>query len=291
MMKNIVLLGCNGQLGKELQATAPSDYRLFSYPRSAIDVTDKQQLSAIGQHQPALVINASAYTAVDKAESDPAIAYAINTHAVQLMGELCADIHARLIHVSTDFVFDGEQSSPYLPGDKTNPQSIYGDSKLKGELSLAAVPGLDYLVIRTSWVHSAKGNNFVKTMLKLFEQRDSLSVVNDQLGSPTWAHNLARAIWSFSQQPSAKGIYHYADAGIISWYDFAVAIQQEAIAAGWPDTGIRISPIPASDYPTPAKRPAYSALDCQSTEQALAMTRQPWREALRSMLQELKAQP
>ena len=290
-MKNIVLLGCNGQLGKELQATVPSDYRLFSYPRSAIDVSDKQQLSTITRHQPALVINASAYTAVDKAESDPALAYAINTQAVQLIGELCADIHARLIHVSTDFVFDGEQSSPYLPDDKTNPQSIYGDSKLKGELSLAAVPGLDYLVIRTSWVHSAKGNNFVKTMLKLFEQRDKLSVVNDQLGSPTWAQNLAHAIWSFSQQPQAKGIYHYADAGVISWYDFAIAIQQEAIAAGWPDTGTQITPIPAADYPTPATRPAYSVLDCQSTEQALALTRQPWREALRSMLQELKAQP
>lgn len=289
-MKNIVLLGCNGQLGKELQATAPADCLLHSYQRSSLDISDTQQLATIARHQPTVVINAAAYTAVDKAETDQDQAYKVNAEAVRLMGELCAQLQARLIHVSTDFVFDGEQTSPYLPDHATNPQSVYGDSKLKGEQALAAIAELDYVIIRTSWVHSAKGNNFVKTMLNLFQQRDSLSVVSNQLGSPTWAKNLARVIWAFIQQPEARGLYHYCDAGIISWYDFALAIQQEAIALGWADTGTAISPIPASDYPTPASRPAYSALDCQSTEQILTLTRQPWREALRDMLQELKTQ-
>jgi dTDP-4-dehydrorhamnose reductase len=192
--------------------------------------------------------------------------------------------------VSTDFVFNGELSTPYLPSDQPGPQSIYGASKLKGEQALATIPALDYLIIRTSWLYSAKGNNFVKTMLNLSQQRDALSVVNDQRGSPTWAQNLARVIWSFVEHPEASGIFHYADGGIISWYDFALAIQQEAIALGWPDTGTLISPIPSTNYPTPAKRPAYSALDCESTERLLNITRQPWRQALRSMLQELKNQ-
>ncbi len=289
-MKNIVLLGCNGQLGKEIQTLVPTGYQLLPYSRADIDVCDAGQLAKICDDQAALVINASAYTAVDQAESEPANAYAANANAVELIGQLCAKTGARLIHVSTDFVFDGEHSQPYQPTDTPNPQSVYGASKLQGEEHLAAITGLEYHIIRTSWVHSANGNNFVKTMLRLFQQRDTLSVVSDQLGSPTWAHNLAEVIWAFVQQAPEKGIYHYADAGVISWYDFAVAIQQESIAAGWPDNQTLISPIPATSYPTPATRPAYSALNCQTTEQALNISRQPWRDALRCMLLELKAQ-
>jgi len=223
---------------------------------------------------------------VDKAESQPELAFAVNATGPGNLAAAAGEVGARFIHLSTDFVFDGAKSSPYRPDDRPNPLNIYGASKLAGEVAVREKsPGA--LIVRTSWLYAAHGHNFVKTMLRLLAEREQLQVVADQVGTPTWAGFLARALWAAAARPELRGIYHWSDAGVASWYDFALAIQEEALQLGLLSRAIPIEPITTAAYPTAALRPAYSVLDKSSAWRDLAIGGRHWRVALRIMLREL----
>ncbi len=285
----VLITGKNGQLGCELQNTAPAGMELFVFGSSELDITDQQAVQQLVQKiQPNIVINAAAYTAVDKAESDSDAAYAVNAKGPEYLALACKEIGARLIQVSTDFVFDANKNTPYQVSDTTNPMGVYGASKLAGEHAIKQFYPDNSVIIRTSWVYSASGNNFVKTMLRLMAEKPELGIVSDQLGSPTWAKGLASACWGFAQN-NQLGIHHYSDLGVASWYDFAVGIQDLAIEKGLLQSAINIKPIKAAAYPTPAKRPPYSVMDTDNTYKALGIEGKHWRIALNEMLDELKA--
>lgn len=288
-MTKIIVIGSSGQLGSALKAVSPMlpDADSLFYTRTEFDITREKDLDKLFAEKPSVVINASAYTKVDLAESEPDRANAVNRDAVGHLANSCRQLKARLIQVSTDFVFDGGQSAPYQPSTPTHPVSAYGRSKLDGEEAIRNTPDLNTAIVRTAWVYSSTGQNFVKTMLRLMAERDSLNVVYDQVGSPTWARDLAQTLWQLALQPDITGTYHYTNAGVTSWYDFAVAIQEEAQALGLLKKTCKISPILTEAYPTPAKRPHYSVLDCSSLEQALGIERPHWRASLRKMLREL----
>ena len=288
-MQKILVTGANGQLGHELVAHAP-ECELLALGRDALDLTDANALvERVAALAPDVVINAAAYTAVDRAESEPELAQRVNAEGAANLARACASFGTRMLHVSTDFVFDGRASTPYQPGADTAPLGVYGSSKLAGEKGVReALPGA--FILRTGWVYSRFGANFVKTMLRLMGERDSLSVVCDQVGTPTWAAGLARSLWAAVARPQLQGTYHWSDAGVCSWYDFAVAINEEALACGLLQDATAIRPIPASDYPTPAQRPAYSVLDKTATWRALDLQGEHWRVQLRHMLKELKEQ-
>ena len=234
--------------------------------------------------RPDIVINAAAYTAVDKAESEEELALAINGTAVAAMASALREVGGRLVHVSTDFVFDGTSAHAYRPQDARNPLSAYGRTKAAGE----DAAGPDALIVRTAWVYAAGGANFVRTMLRLMATRDSLGVVADQIGAPTWAPGLATTIWGLIAS-RANGVFHHCDAGVASWYDFAVAIKEEALALGMLERAVPIRPITTADYPTPARRPAFSLLDCSATRALLGDEPIHWRTNLRTMLKEEQA--
>lgn len=284
-----LITGANGQLGWELTRTAPADADTLALDRTKLDITDARAVSDTVAHAaPELIVNAAAYTAVDKAESEPERAYSVNRDGAAALADAAAESGARLIQVSTDFVFDGLESRPYRPEDPTAPLGVYGASKLAGEVAVGERLGDRALIVRTGWVYSFHGGNFVKTMLRLMGERDELSVVADQVGTPTWARSLAEAIWRLAERDTGGDIIHYSDAGVASWYDLAVAIGEEAVARGLLGREIPVAPIASSAYPTPAKRPAYSVLD-KSTGWERSRTRpQHWRCSLRAMLDELK---
>ena len=288
MSEKVLIVGAGGQLGQELQRTAPADLPWVAVGRAELDIADPAAVSkAIDEHAPTQVINAAAYTAVDKAESEPEAAAAGNVEGPRILAEACAAAGARLIHVSTDFVFDGESSVPYAPEMPTGPLGVYGQTKLDGELAVrAALPTA--LIVRTGWVYSAFGGNFVKTMLRLMDSNDTLTIVSDQVGTPTWANGLAAALWSAVQRPALTGTYHWSDAGVCSWYDFAVAIFEEATSLGLLTQPVTIKPIPARQYPTPAQRPSYSVLDKEKTWEDLQLDGVHWRTQLRTMLEDHK---
>jgi dTDP-4-dehydrorhamnose reductase len=290
----VIVTGCSGQLGWELQQTSSNKHDVIYLTSKDLDVTNTQDILALflAQH-PDLVINAAAYTAVDKAESEEVKAYAVNELGVKHLATACKEVGAKLIHISTDFVFDGAKNTPYLPSDQTNPVSIYGASKLAGEQHVHNLLANDAAIVRTAWVYSQHGNNFVKTMLRLMKEKDQLGVVYDQVGTPTWAQGLAEMVWALadkmhkeekSKQHNQAAIYHWTDAGVASWYDFAVAIQDIAFEKGLLEKKIPIRPIPASAYPTPAKRPSYSVLDKASAEGYSGKTTEYWRVSLEKML-------
>lgn len=284
----VLVTGCQGQVGLALYATMPPIHTGLWCAREHFDLGDRQSMrAALQREQPDLVINAAAYTKVDQAERERAEAAAINGVAVAALAELCAEFRAKLVHFSTDFVFDGMQSHPYTTLAPTNPLNAYGESKLAGER--AALAGAHNLVIRTSWVYAAQGRNFVRTMLGLMASRDELSVVCDQVGTPTHARSLARATWDLIEA-NASGLHHFTDAGTASWYDFAVAIQDEAAALGLLNNSTRVVPIPAADFPTAARRPAYSVLDKSVTWAVLKAPPRHWRHELRTMLELLKGE-
>lgn len=288
MKQKVLVVGAAGQLGSELLRSAAPDIDCVPCTRAQLDIADASAVAAcIAEHAPQLVINAAAYTAVDKAESEPEVAHRGNAAGPAVLAAACAAKGIRLIHISTDFVFAGSASMPYKPDAATGPLGEYGRSKLEGELAVQrALPGA--LIIRTGWVYSAFGNNFVKTMLRLMAQRDELAVVADQVGTPTWAKGLADAVWAAAAKPSLQGLYHWSDAGVCSWYDFAIAICEEAVALDMLEALIRVRPIPATDYPTPAQRPAYSVLDKTSSWRDFEMEGVHWRAQLRHMLKDLK---
>jgi dTDP-4-dehydrorhamnose reductase len=280
-----LIVGGAGQLGRCLAATAPEGVALVARDRTTLDITDAASVDAVvAAERPDLILNAAAYTAVDKAESDEATAYAVNATAVGLLADAAAQHGARLVHVSTDFVFDGQAGTPYAPGAATNPLGAYGRTKLAGE----RLAGANALIVRTAWVYAPTGGNFVRTMIRLMGERPEVRVVADQIGTPTYAPGLAAALWTMTGQ-GVSGIHHYTDAGATSWYDFAVAIQEEALAAGLLAAQVPVIPIATSDFPTPAKRPSYSVLDKTSTFAALGGPTLHWRANLRTMIAEIVA--
>jgi len=283
----VLLLGSNGQLGWELQRTQPSDITLATCDSPKIDFCSTKSINlCINSTRPDCIINAAAYTPVDKAEQEKDLAYRLNHKAVLEIAELCKKNKISLVHISTDFVFNGRNFKPYHPEDIPDPKSVYGKSKLKGEQAVRKALDDKALIIRTAWLYSSHGNNFVKTMLQLMKEKQSLKVIDEQIGTPTWAYGLARAIWTALEKDTA-GTFHWTDAGVASWYDFAMAIQEEGITAGLLDYSIPILPIPTHQYPTPAKRPMYSVLDKTSFWQTLSISPVHWRAQLRSMIKEL----
>lgn len=275
-------------MGRELARTAPADVLCVLLAREELDIGDADACSElIAREAPQLLINAAAYTAVDLAESEPEKAYRVNGLGAGNLASACAAQRTKFIHVSTDFVFDGSASQPYPPEAATAPLGEYGRSKLAGEQAVQeAMP--DALIVRTGWVYSAFGNNFVKTMLRLMAERDQLGVVDDQVGTPTWAKGLAQFLWRAAEQAGHSGVYHWSDAGVCSWYDFAVAIAEESLVCGLLETIPVIGPIAGENYPTPARRPSYSVLDKARSWQDFAVDGVHWRVQLRSMLKELK---
>ncbi len=283
-----LVIGGSGQLGHALLAAVPAETDVIAPARSDCDLTNDDQIEHwLGEVRPRVVFNAAAYTAVDAAESDEANARLINAASAGRLAAAAKRHGARLVHVSTDFVFDGEASQPYAPDDEPHPLNAYGRTKREGEVAVLG-SGADALVVRTAWVYFEGGRNFVHTMLRLMGERDEVRVVSDQVGTPTYARNLARALWALAQMP-VSGLYHVTDSGVASWYDFAVAIREEAIATGLIGNAARIIPISTADYPAPARRPRYSVLDNSKTWSVLGTTGQHWRAALREMLMQVKS--
>lgn len=281
----VLVTGAQGQLGKALLRQVPGDWQVEAAGRTDLDLADAD---AVYRHVMRggfdLVLNAAAYTAVDRAESEEDLAMAVNAHAVGAMARALAQTGGTLAHVSTDFVFDGASSRAYRPDDTRAPVSAYGRSKAAGE----DAAGADALIMRTAWVYAAGGANFVRTMLRLMREREELHVVTDQIGAPTWAPGLASTLLALAAR-GARGIFHHSDAGVASWYDFAVAIYEESRALGLLDRDVTIVPISASAYPTPAARPAFSLLDSSATREMLGDRTPHWRSNLRIMLKEEKA--
>ena len=283
---NTLVFGGNGQLGVALAETVPKSVGCTSVDLPELDITDAAAVLEICRRlTPEVIVNAAAYTAVDQAETESTLAAAVNIEGPRNIATAARDISARLIHISTDFVFDGEATVPYAPDAATNSQSVYGRTKREGEKAVLEAMPTSAVVIRTAWLYSKTGSNFVKTMLRLMAERDELSVVADQTGTPTWADSLAGVVWAFARVPSLEGIYHWTDGGQCSWHDFAVAIQEEAISLGLLDQAIPISAICASEYPPAATRPAYSVLDSSATRAALDLHPEPWRVNLRRMIE------
>lgn len=285
----VLITGARGQLGHELRRTAPADTELCAVDVDELDIVDREATAAfVGRLAPALIVNAAAYTAVDRAEDDRDVAFAVNERGARHLAEAAAAAGARLFHVSTDFVFDGQRSRPYPPDAPAAPLSVYGASKAAGDAAVLEATAGGALVLRTAWVYSAHGANFVKTVLRLCRERPSFGVVADQVGTPTWARSLAEALWAAARRPEMAGVHHYTDAGVASWYDLAVAVREEALALGLCRSAGEVLPIRTEDYPLPARRPAYSVLDKTATWKALGVVPRHWRDSLRRMLAELR---
>ncbi len=295
-MRRILLTGLNGQVGQELQRTLAPLGEVIGVGRETMDLAQATSIrQAISEARPDVIVNAAAYTAVDKAETETELAHSINGIAPQIMAEEAQRLGAALFHISTDYVFDGRKNTPYLEDDAPNPLGVYGKSKLVGEEGIRKTCDR-YIILRTAWVYGTYGqSNFVKTMLRLFASRDEVRVVADQVGTPTWASDIASAIATLlpqlcpeqPQESPLTGIYNFTNSGMSSWYDFAIAIFEEAKQLGFPLKVQRIVPITTSEYPTPAQRPAYSVLSGKKVSAALGTYPPYWRDGLRQMLGEL----
>ena len=286
----VLLTGAAGQLGQALITSRPPGMELIACSRAELDLADAEACrAAVQQHRPDWVLNAGAYTAVDKAESEPELAQAVNAAAPGAFAEALAETGGRLLQVSTDFVFNGEQGRPYGPDHELDPLGVYGATKAAGEAAALALPGAR--VLRSSWVYGPVGKNFCLTMLRLHARQAAagqpLRVVADQLGCPTSTHTLAAACWrAIGVGAAADGprILHCSDAGAASWYDFALAIGELGVAAGLLGQAAAVGPITTADYPTPAQRPSYSLLDCCGSRIALGLEPVHWRVALALVL-------
>jgi len=290
MNKNILVTGANGQLGRELQELSTS------YPNYTFTFTDRQTLDLgnlckmedyFDHHSFDVIINCAAYTAVDKAESDADLANTINNRGLNLLAKIAKKKNIALVHISTDYVFDGKSFRPYVETDETNPQSVYGQTKLDGEKALLAIEGLNAIIIRTSWVYSSFGKNFVKTMLRLGRERDELGVIFDQVGTPTYARDLAEAILEIIQNSKfgilhSVEVYHYSNEGTCSWYDFAKAIFEMS------NISCNVKPIETKEYPTPATRPHYSLLNKAKIKNSFSITIPYWRDSLINALAKME---
>lgn len=288
----ILLLGVEGQLGTELRRTVPPDAELIAPRQAEADFTRLQELRALVRAaRPQAILNAAAYTAVDRAESESALAHTINAEAPALLAEEATRHGAAIIHYSTDYVYGGDRAAPWTEGDVPAPCNVYGATKLAGDLAVLGA-GARGVVLRTSWVYAAHGQNFVRTMLRLGRERDELRVVADQRGCPTWAHDLARASWTvLGRGCTPGGLFHCAGAGAVSWHGFAERIfalaRQRPLGA---DLRVRsVVPIATADYPTPARRPLQSELDCSRIAREHGVRMPEWADALARCLDELGA--
>ncbi len=286
----VLVFGANGQLGRSLKVSEPEDVSAVYIDRNECDLSVAGAVDrCLEQYRADVVINAAAYTAVDRAEEETALAERINGDAVGEMAEwVRRNGGARFLHVSTDFVFDGLSDKPYLPGDQTGPLGVYGASKLSGERQALKAAPEQTMILRTAWVYSEYGSNFVRTMLRLMAERDELSVVADQSGSPTYALSLAEIIWLIvCDEAFMPGIYHWTDQGNISWHEFALAIQGEALDAGRLSRKAPVHAITTEEYPTPAERPSFSVLDTSKLGTALGIEPTPWLDNLQRMMARL----
>jgi dTDP-4-dehydrorhamnose reductase len=283
----VLVLG-SGQIARAVGVAAPGQHEVVTRTHTELDIVDEQAVArTLSEIKADWVINAAAYTAVDLAEDQPALAHAVNDTAVASIVRAAARQGCRLLHLSTDFVFDGNSNRAYLTTDQPKPLSVYGASKLGGERHVLDAGPLG-IVLRTSWVYATSGKNFVLTMLRLMREKNQIGVVCDQIGAPTWAASAAAAIWGLIETSAKGGVYHWSDLGVASWYDFAVAIQDEALARGLFSRVIPITPIPSAAYPTRARRPAFSVLDTASTRASIDVPARHWRHNLRAMLNELR---
>jgi len=284
-MLNILVTGSKGQVGSELQVLSKAyDYNFFFTDRNSLDITHKESIeNFVDDHRIDIIINAAAYTAVDKAEEDRTNADKVNHLSTKYLAEVVKNKHIKLIHISTDYVFNGENFKPYTEDNTTNPNGVYGQTKLEGEKAMQSVGPKNSIIIRTSWVYSSFGANFVKTMLRLGKERSSLGVMYDQVGTPTYARDLAQTILDII--PKIKNekveIYHYSNEGVLSWYDFAKEIMHMA------KIECEINPIETKEYPTPATRPHYSLLNKAKIKKAFGITIPYWKDSLDNCLQVL----
>jgi dTDP-4-dehydrorhamnose reductase len=284
----VIITGAHGQVGRALLKSVPAHVAAIGLAHGELDIGDvRGVMDSIQSQRPDLIINAGAYTAVDKAESEPQVAERANTAGPHNLALAAAAAGARLLHLSTDFVFDGMASKPYGTDAPTNPQSTYGRTKRGGEEAVLRELPARSVVLRTAWVYAPQGNNFVRTMLRVMAAKGAVRVVADQIGTPTAAHSLAEVIWALAARPDVSGIYHWTDAGVASWYDFAVAIAEESVAMGLLPAEVRVDAIATEEYPTPAKRPSYSVLDKRALLAKLTVPARHWRTNLRTVLTEI----
>lgn len=288
----VLITGAHGQVGQELIRLAPADFTIMGFGSSELDISNPEQVvSRIREFKPQLIINAAAYTAVDKAETDSERAYAVNAKGAENLAASAATLGIPLLHISTDYVFGGDACAPYKETDPTGPTGVYGASKLAGELAVAKQCA-QHVIMRTSWVFGAQGNNFVKTMLRLAQSRDVLGVVADQHGCPTSAASIAKALWSLASHYRNNGslnwgTYHFSNMPATTWHNFAEEIFSQAVALKILAKAPQVNPINTQDYPTPARRPAWSVMDCSLIEEKLNITQSDWRDELREMLKEV----
>ena len=289
----VCVVGAGGQLGRELWDARPEGCEALFLNRQELDITSYSCVKdVVEEFQPKVVINAAAFTLVDRAETEIQTARIINTYGPENLARVCRDQGAVLIHISTDFVFDGKSSRPYRPEDEPNPLNVYGQTKLEGERKIIESGLKEYAIVRTSWVYSKYGSNFLNTMLRLFSERDSLGIVNDQFGCPTSAKCLANAIWRLATSQvsvnnkldKAQKIFHWSDSGVATWYDFAVEIQKKALENGLLESAIPISPISSTEYPVPAKRPSYSVMDTSAIRNLLGLESTSWQSELEKVI-------
>ena len=283
----MLITGAGGQVGRMLLDTVPDGFDAIACTHADLDIGAGDAVrELVGRVRPGVIINAAAYTAVDKAESEPAAAQRINGEGPGHLAAAARECGARLIHISTDFVFDGAASVPYHPDSPTNPLSVYGRTKRDGERAVLEALPEHATIVRTAWVYAATGANFVRTMLRIMREKGTVRVVADQVGTPTAARHLAEALWRIAADLQIRGIHHWTDAGVASWYDFAVAIAEEGADLGLVPPEVTVTPISTADYPTPARRPSYSVLDKGSLA-AHGLTPIHWRKRLRAILKEI----
>ncbi len=285
----VLITGASGQLAQALCKNAPANMLITALTRTQLDITDASAVQlCIAELKPDVVMNTAAYTAVDKAESDIEMAYAVNVEGARNLALAVSEsLAARMIHVSTDFVFDGNASRSYAADAICNPLSVYGRTKHEGERVIIETLRERAIIVRTSWLYDSHSKNFLTTMLRLMHERGMVRVVADQIGTPTSTQSLAAMLWSCVAHSELSGMYHWSDAGVASWYDFAVAIAEEAAVSGILKRDITVVPIVTSEYPTPAKRPAFSVLDKSRAYSDLKISPVHWRQKLREVLQEL----
>jgi dTDP-4-dehydrorhamnose reductase len=284
----VLITGANGQLGSALQARAPHGCGYVARSRSELDISNAAAVNAaLETERVQVVINAAAYTDVEGAERSSDTAFRINRDAAATLAKSCASHHVRLVHVSTDFVFDGTKREPYSVDDEPRPLSIYGASKLQGEREVLSILQSNACVVRTSWLHSAQGANFVTKVLGRMKTGEPVRVVTDEIGSPTSAYSLAKALWSAANS-AVHGVQHWSDEGVISRFEFASAIAEQAFDLGLLRTRAVLRPALVADFPSPTRRPAYSALDTRRTQAALGMQPRPWKQGLDLTLQDLR---
>ena len=280
----VLVTGSRGQLGRTLLARCPNGLAIVGVDRDDVDIADKGEVDAlVKREQPDVIVNAAAYTAVDRAESEEDAVRSVNVFGARNL----AATGVRLVQLSTDFVFDGSANEPYAPNAATAPLGVYGRSKLDGETAVRELLPDNSIVLRTAWLYSEYGGNFVDTMLRLMRERDGVQVVSDQIGSPTWARSVADVIFAMVARDEISGTYHWTDGGQASWYDFACAVQEEALKTGLLDKPIAIRPVTSEEYAAAATRPAFSVLDCSTTTAEFGITQVPWRDSLGQMLREI----